>query len=62
VGAVTYVVNAVNEGVVAAVAHCQPVAAEPDDVDVAVPAGAQGVADEFSPRHVTRYPFAVQSP
>jgi hypothetical protein len=35
---VTYIVNAVDEGIVAAVAHGQPITTEPDDVDVAVPA------------------------
>jgi len=32
----TYIVNSINEGVVAAVAHCQPITAEPDNVDVPV--------------------------
>jgi hypothetical protein len=41
VGSATYVVNAVNEGIVTAVAHRQPIAAEPDDVDVSVPEGTQ---------------------
>ena len=32
----THIVNSINEGVVAAVAHSQPVAAEPYDVDIPV--------------------------
>ena len=32
----TYVKQAVDERIVTRVAHCQPVAAEPDDVDVFV--------------------------
>lgn len=31
-----FIVDAVDEGIVATVAHGQPIAAEPDDVDVAV--------------------------
>ena len=34
----TYVKEAVDEWVIAGVAHCQAVAAQPDDVDVPVPA------------------------
>lgn len=32
----THIVNSIYEGVVAAVAHRQPITAEPDDVDVPV--------------------------
>lgn len=35
-GFLTYVVNAIDEGIVAAVAHREPVAAEPDYVDIAI--------------------------
>jgi hypothetical protein len=41
---VTYIVNAVDEGIVAAVAHGQPITTEPDDVDVAVPASSHNQA------------------
>jgi len=33
----TYVEETVDEGIIAGVAHCQTVAAQPDDVDVSVP-------------------------
>lgn len=34
---ITHIVNAINERIITAVAHGQPVAYEPDDVDVPVP-------------------------
>ena len=37
----TYIVNAIDERIVTAVAHSKPVATEPDDVDVTVPANRQ---------------------
>lgn len=37
----TYVEQSVDERIVARVAHCQPVAAEPDDVDVSIPGQQQ---------------------
>lgn len=37
----TYVVNAVDERIITAVAHSQPIATEPDDVNIPVPARNQ---------------------
>lgn len=36
VNSLTYVINSVNEGVIATVAHSQPVKTEPNDVDIAI--------------------------
>jgi hypothetical protein len=33
----TYIVDSINEWIAAAIAHCQPITAEPYDVDVLVP-------------------------
>lgn len=41
----TYVVDAINKGIVAAIAHGQPVAAEPDDAD-------EMVVVDFRNRHI----------
>lgn len=33
----SYIINSVDEGIVATIAHCQPITTKPDNVDVSVP-------------------------